>query len=344
MKRLEGNLPYLDSGSAARIEAPARLVATGETNINDLEAMGGGGDDPLKEYFKKIEGASPDWINNLFQWIEQEEQKGTRTVNHQGISLPLNNFKSRLEEVRARKQQIVPEAPTAIAGSRNALSLTDEVQALRSAWEDELQTKKKNEVEEALAQLRPEAISQRLRQVCIDVPAARESAELLEKARAPRLMSEVAAYLMSDKSNKGVDEIRDLSDDPPDSCYLFGRKFDTIKSNPKVSISPFYEEQTSLQRSREIFEGVSIEIRQTRIPRYVTERCSGITLLYPNKVGDKFWRREDVSHFTVDVRAGKIDGKLAVSVRGGGQSDNLFKPSETDIKRALVNILAGLKE
>jgi hypothetical protein len=221
-------------------------------------------------------------------------------------------------------------------------SLVDEVQAIKNIRGVEAQARKKQEQESAMAQLRPEIISKRLRKVCADSPMCRESVDLLERVHIPQLMSEVAAYLISDESDRGVGETRNLAD-WGDPFSLVGRKLKTIKANLRLSTKEFwpnkesgvnivvpalpvsdfplltiYEEPISPRSSNEVFDGVSIEIRQQRTPKYVAERCSGSGLIYPNKEGEEFWLPKDMRDFAIDVRAGKIDGKQAVSLRSEG--------------------------
>jgi hypothetical protein len=63
---LEGNLEYLGSGSAAGIEALARLAAAGvEIGFNPEEM--GGGDDPFADYFGKVEAAGAGQTNKFLQ-------------------------------------------------------------------------------------------------------------------------------------------------------------------------------------------------------------------------------------------------------------------------------------
>lgn len=347
-------LPYLGSGSIAGIEALARLAAAGVEIGFDPGAMGGG-DDPLDEYFKKIEGGSPDQIAKFLQWAEIEGKKGTRTVSCQGISLPLNDYKSRLEGIHSRKQQVAPEGSIGLARPVTAPSLRDQIQVMRRVQNGEAEAKKKKEKEEAMEQLRPEAISQRLRHLVRDFPLMRESVALLEKARAPQLMSEVSDYLMDNGSDRLVGRSFILqSHDRGQPYRLVARNIGTEKEIPVLCVVGIPEALQNLNvtdptdsvlsaDSSLPIEGAMIKISQNRRIRFVAEQCFGFA--YPIKEGDEFYLEGRQNDTALRIYAGKTkELTISVSAFGGVERALIVQPDEISITNVLIDILAGLKK
>lgn len=127
MKRLEENLSYLGSGSVAGAEALVRLAVAGVEIGFDPEAMGGG-DDPLIDYFGKIETAGADQVNKFLQWADEQEQIGTRQVNVKGVNIPLVAYRARLEEIRNQSllQGVRIDAPRTNFQERIELAKSDQ--------------------------------------------------------------------------------------------------------------------------------------------------------------------------------------------------------------------------
>lgn len=65
--------------------------------------MGGGGG-PVDEYFARIEAASQEQINKFLEWAEQQGISGVSLVNIGGVTVPLSEYKLRMEQVLKSKQ------------------------------------------------------------------------------------------------------------------------------------------------------------------------------------------------------------------------------------------------
>ncbi|MBI2309533.1 hypothetical protein HYU89_01420 [Candidatus Collierbacteria bacterium] len=364
MKRLEENLPYLGSGSAAGIEALARLTAAGVEIGFNPKAMGGG-DDPFADYFGKVETAGADQTNKFLQWADEQTQRGVKTVKVQGADILLADYRARLEEIRVRKQQVIPEVTIPLAGigtEPSLISLIDEVQALRSTREGEAEAKKKKEQEEALAQLRPEIISNKLKKISADSPMCRESVDSLERLHVPQLISESTNYLTSDGSNRFAGKgffIEDMDSKPP--YRLAAKAIGVNKGVPTLSITAFCGQPMSfLDTGKELSQHIivntppenvislrdeiAIEITQKRCFKYLAEKCFGFS--YPAKEGDEFYLPESSRDtFAIRFSTMKTDGKLGlyVTVEANLGGKLIAQPNETNVKRAMVDILAGME-
>lgn len=198
MKRLEENVPYLGSGSDAGIEALARLAAAGVEIGFDPEAMGGG-DDPLADYFGKVEAAGEDQANKFLQWADEQIQRGAKTAKIQGTDISLTDYRERLNEIRSRKQQIIPKFSddSDILPSR---SFSEEVKALRVARKLDEETQRVREEAAARKMLDLGFVSRELTQL-FDIPAAKESVSLLLSVRAPELITELANYFQGPETD-----------------------------------------------------------------------------------------------------------------------------------------------
>lgn len=320
MSRSELNLQYLGSGSIAGAEALVRLVAAGVEIGFDPEAMGGG-DDPFIDYFGKVEAAGEGQSNKLLQWADEQAQKGVKNVTVQGLAISLADYRERLNEIRSRKQQIIPKFSddSDILPSR---SFSEEIKVLRAARKLDEETQRVKEEAEARKMLNLGIVTKELKQLRGSVPAARESATLLLEVRTPELIMELANYfeepeidvLGKRREHDGFsflqeDTLLRVDKDVPRitvGTVPFGTLLpnEAIPAIPMLNILPAWLGRQEIiendERKRGVHEGISVLVQcsQARRERRKIERQVILTGANPftKREGDEY-----VDKFTREV-------------------------------------------